>query len=901
MRNASDNPLKKLKIDCKSSISFWSDTNKDNFENEVQMAESELSFTSAEIAHQVETNKSQNIKFIIRNIVESDESLILEGDDVICKVSGEWCSVNYEVNTKITVMSCLCCDEELIKNIEDDFIHVSVNDTTNYLFIEDDLMTITNLISSIRCINNPYLNNKIADIGFNFSDKCLVNGIILHEVMQNCLLSQNYNLSFIMTNITKGINDNLMNIYCCDTTEKIVKDDLLSVAKNIMSFNKHNLIFEECEKRIASLNMNLKGNVDAVGYSNVLEIKSGKSMDVSHKAQAILYSLILKEKYKKAYQPFLYYISSNNFIKCDIRHSEVKSLMILRNKLSLSTNISNCDCSDFDSCKIIQNILNLPDTHWLKIMWTSLNKEENYRLKETWHFVKFKKQVDLMVVFVYDNTEINVDDVYINIYTEDLVKLCKGVISKVDNMFLHVSLSEKINLEKDSGYYISFGSNDVFFKFMRFSLLRIAYFRYLEKETKFGFRLPGEEYGLNIYGDEDSLFDFSSDEIKMAFIDNKKDNNTKNLENTSSLDNMISSSIDKQINFVIDNTSSSFVYFTPPPPPLTKYKYQIPDIYMTQFLKLNENQKSALYSSLNCENYKIIHGMPGTGKSSVITLLIKILVNLNKKILLVCYTNLAITNILNKLKTIRSYRARKENTKFTSVNEIKTYFKNIDLVASTCFGFRDPIFLERSFDYCIIDEGSQQHLLLTLIPISLCKKFIIFGDHLQLKPLSKSSTELSTSLFEYLLDNNHSELSIQYRMGPNIMRLSNELFYNNKLKLGRNIDDSVIFIDSSTINYDTFIREIKDSTILCYLNSQVKKTKELTTCQVETVDRFQGSEDDNIIVVFDPVIKCDVLGSRERLNVALTRARKKLILIGDLFKMREIEILNKLLEIMNVC
>jgi superfamily I DNA and/or RNA helicase len=68
-------------------------------------------------------------------------------------------------------------------------------------------------------------------------------------------------------------------------------------------------------------------------------------------------------------------------------------------------------------------------------------------------------------------------------------------------------------------------------------------------------------------------------------------------------------------------------------------------------------------------------------------------------------------------------------------------------------------------------------------------------------------------------------------------------------------------------------------------------------CPVETVDRFQGSEDDKVVVIFDPVSKCDVMESSERLNVALTRARKELVLVGNREKMMEIDILRSLLNI----
>lgn len=927
--------MKKVTKNFKSAISFWSDANQITSNYDEEQILSEFSFTSAEFVDNVEYNKPTHIKFIIRDIEKYEDRTILIGDDVICNIYGEWREINFEKNIKITVTKCLCCEKELLKNTDSDYIYINITDDHHWLFIEDDLMTITNLISAIRCINNPFINTKIADILFEFNDKCLVNGIILHEIMEECMLKENYTLPFIMIKINESIKKNLLNIYICETNEKNVRNDLISLIQNIKSFERHNIVFDDFEKRIVSLSMNLKGNLDAIGKNTVLEIKSGKSMDVSHKAQVILYSLMMKEKFQKYFQPYLYYITSKNLVKVELKHDEIKSLMILRNKLTNISGILDCSCYELKICKIIKKILSLRSDHFLKKMWNAIEKEENYRIKETWHHVKLKKQLDTLVIFRYDDKITNIEDMFINIYSEDFVKLCKGIINKIDNTFLHVALSEKIKLENGEYYYISFGASDLFFKYMRYSLVQLAFFRYVEKNKKGGFKLPNEDNGL-IFENEvqeisDDLCDFSSFDDEMEEenfckrfknestskiinqenisspiffqIENDK-NNDKNLKfSQSSIENNSTPTniLDKQINFCLEEKSfSSFDYFTPPQPSPTKYEHSIPNIYMPYFLKLNDDQKTALYSALNCENYKIIHGMPGTGKSSVIILLIKILIHLNKKILLVCYTNLAITNILDKLKTVRAYRACKENINFYSVKEIETYFKNIDLVASTCFGFKDPIFIKREFDFCIIDEGSQQHLLLTLIPISLCKKFVIFGDHLQLKPLVKASKELNTSLFEYLLDDNHSKLCIQYRMGANIMKLSNTLFYDGLLQSGIHYDDEVIFIDSKTIDHEAFIKKVKNTTILCYLNSQVKKNKELTNCQVETIDRFQGSESDNVIVIFDPVIKCDVYESKERLNVALTRAKKSLILLGDKEAMYEIEILRQLLSLLNI-
>lgn len=290
--------------------------------------------------------------------------------------------------------------------------------------------------------------------------------------------------------------------------------------------------------------------------------------------------------------------------------------------------------------------------------------------------------------------------------------------------------------------------------------------------------------------------------------------------------------------------------------------------------------------------------MPGTGKSTVISLLIKILLYYKKKVLLICYTNMALNNLIQKFGNINVYRAKRTPLNFKTSAEVYSFFSKIELVAGTCFSFTDPVYTNRFFDFCVIDEGSQQHLLLSLIPVSLASKFVIVGDHLQLSPLSKVSKELRISLFEYLITGKeHSKLRIQYRMGDEIMRLSNILFYDNQL-IGQNNPSKVEFIDTAITDLEPFIRSLNDCTILCYFNSQVDYIRSLTKYTVETVDRFQGSEYDHVIIVFDPVNKCEVMESGERLNVAITRARKCLTLVGNKCKMNEIEILKKLLELL---
>ncbi|KAG0417795.1 Protein ZGRF1, partial [Dictyocoela roeselum] len=330
----------------------------------------------------------------------------------------------------------------------------------------------------------------------------------------------------------------------------------------------------------------------------------------------------------------------------------------------------------------------------------------------------------------------------------------------------------------------------------------------------------------------------------------------------------------------------------------------------------------------------------------------------------------------------------------SSHREYSSFLTQFKLVCSTCYAFDDPIFINRKFDYLIVDEASQIHLLLALIPISRADKFVLIGDHHQLKPFSRNLIEnierqkycldvddkekdngylnhdeedneyliekykdnnvkdnilkdnnvkdnilkdnnvkdnnvkvneinnpLGISLFELLIDRK-VDLSIQYRMGRKIMTLANELFYEGKLR-GGVVEGEIVYFNSDgqdliekennfcVIKRTTTNQKLKNDTngnrplkletsetvILCYFNSQVNfyRSKGMRS---ETIDRFQGSESENVIVVFDPVVDCSVLGCRERLNVAITRARRRLILVGDESKMLGIGVLSRLLIIL---
>jgi DNA replication ATP-dependent helicase Dna2 len=183
------------------------------------------------------------------------------------------------------------------------------------------------------------------------------------------------------------------------------------------------------------------------------------------------------------------------------------------------------------------------------------------------------------------------------------------------------------------------------------------------------------------------------------------------------------------------------------------------------------------------------------------------LVSQGKSVLLTSYTHTAVDNILLKLKDdkipilrlgsiakvnpeVRDFVLLAERPKAT-FEELRSSWHDSPVVATTCLGINHPIFNERTFDYCIVDEASQITLPVCLGPIRMARTFVLVGDHNQLPPLVQNEEAraggLDISLFKHLSDMHPSSvvnLEHQYRMCEDVMSLSNNLIYDGHLKCG---------------------------------------------------------------------------------------------------------------------
>ncbi|WP_407376418.1 IGHMBP2 family helicase [Methanobrevibacter sp.] len=263
---------------------------------------------------------------------------------------------------------------------------------------------------------------------------------------------------------------------------------------------------------------------------------------------------------------------------------------------------------------------------------------------------------------------------------------------------------------------------------------------------------------------------------------------------------------------------------------------------------------------------------------------------------------------------------------------IRDIIETSDVILSTNSSAALESIARTKFDVAIIDEASQATIPSVLIPIAKAHRFILAGDHKQLPPtiISDKAQGLEKTLFEELIKIypfKSQLLNVQYRMNSLLMKFPNKEFYNNGLKSDSSVDDitindiinsnkkedSMLFIDTSNVDVDgemhlkdskSIVNELEadiavnvandylkaglcedDIGIISPYADQVKIIQERTPVEVKTVDGFQGREKEIIII---STVRSNndgnigFLRDLRRLNVAITRAKRKLIIIGNI-------------------
>ncbi|MFD1641567.1 AAA domain-containing protein [Halohasta litorea] len=364
------------------------------------------------------------------------------------------------------------------------------------------------------------------------------------------------------------------------------------------------------------------------------------------------------------------------------------------------------------------------------------------------------------------------------------------------------------------------------------------------------------------------------------------------------------------------------------------------------FIDNNEGQNQAVNLGVNAQDCALIHGPPGTGKTYTIARLIRALVDRGDRVLLTAFTNRAVDNALEALREqgfedicrvgtdtgIREDMLDVQLETKGDPHERASELRTAPVVAATTASCGSRVMREQAFDVAVVDEASQLTEPSAMAALNLADRFVLVGDHEQLPPVvqaanagqvSGTGNPLSTSLFERLIEQYPDAavmLTRQYRMCQRIQAFSSAEFYDGALRpatgavaaqslselcdpdsLPAELRDSVTFLDPGGTRVGNTnpteadrVAEIVDQYltagidpdaigVIAPFRAQVAEISRRVDVTVDTVDRFQGSSKEIIVVSF--VATGELAGplfeDYRRINVALTRAKKGLVLVGD--------------------
>ena len=424
------------------------------------------------------------------------------------------------------------------------------------------------------------------------------------------------------------------------------------------------------------------------------------------------------------------------------------------------------------------------------------------------------------------------------------------------------------------------------------------------------------------------------------------------------------------------------------------------ELYPVRFPWLNSTQETAVNKVLCTRDVAIVHGPPGTGKTTTLVEAIYETLHREPQVLVCAQSNTAVDWICEKLvdrgvpvlrignptrvndkmlsftyerrfenhpsypelwgirKSIREMGSRMRRGSYSEREGIRSLrdrateleilinadlFDSARVIASTLVSSNHRLLNGRRFPTLFIDEAAQALEAACWIAIRKADRVILAGDHCQLPPTIKcieaARGGLDHTLMEKVVQQKPSAVSllkVQYRMHEAIMRFPSEWFYNGELEAAPEVrnrgildfDTPMNWIDTSEMDFheefvgesfgrinkqeanlllqelEAYISRIGKARILDesidfglispykaqvqYLRSKIRGSSFLrpfrSLITVNTVDGFQGQERD---VVFISLVRANedgqigFLNDLRRMNVAITRARMKLVILGD--------------------
>ena len=419
---------------------------------------------------------------------------------------------------------------------------------------------------------------------------------------------------------------------------------------------------------------------------------------------------------------------------------------------------------------------------------------------------------------------------------------------------------------------------------------------------------------------------------------------------------------------------------------------------------LNEPQIEAVSFAHSAQDIAILHGPPGTGKTTTLAEVVIQAVKRGERVLACAPSNTAVDNLLERIVVFvpsalrighparviealrghtldervdqdpssnvirdmrrevqglvrqagRNFRGRNARSRrrelFAEAGRLRGEIRRLErsvvssiidsaeVICSTT-SLDDDLLGSRQFDLCVVDEACQCTIPAVWQVVLRSQRIVLAGDHCQLPPTVVSPIAANAGMRDSLMqrlvlregESIYRRLTVQYRMHESIMKFSSDSFYDGSLIADCSVrdhrlddldhvsespltSDPITFIDTAGAEYleqvdadgeskfnpkeaqlvlqlVTDLRDAgvaaSDIAVIAPYSAQVRLLRDkfdVAQLEIDTVDGFQGREKEVVVISLvrsNERLEIGFLADTRRTNVAITRARRKLIVIGD--------------------